>query len=177
MWPPRFPVRVDLLQAPQDLPGPRWPPPGGTRKRNRDPGTPGAAPPSPLLEAAAGAGATTARGLHPTQVDPPFPVRSLLLTFAYLIPMNFLGQLAAGTLLQERIRRRGVLVLSAPLSGPRILAARMTPFAVLAALVLVAATVARPRRLDGPSSVASPSSPSASPSRSCLASWRAANGN
>jgi ABC-type Na+ efflux pump permease subunit len=79
-------------------------------------------------------------GLTPSEVDPPFPVRSLLLTFAFLIPMNLVAQLYSGSLLADRTRDRGLILLSAPLSGPAILLGRTLPYALIAVLVVLVAS-------------------------------------
>lgn len=79
-------------------------------------------------------------GLKPSEVDPPFPVRSLLLTFAFLIPMNLVAQLYSGSLLADRTRDRGLILLSTPLSGPAILAGRTLPYALIAVLVVLVAS-------------------------------------
>lgn len=73
--------------------------------------------------------------LRPSEVEPPFPMRSLLLTFAYMVPMNLLGQTYSGALLSERVRGRGVMLLSAPASGATVLWGKSLPYA-LATLVL-----------------------------------------
>lgn len=74
--------------------------------------------------------------LVPGTVEPPFPMRSLLLTFVFLVPLNFIGQYYAGSLLQERTNQRGILLLSAPLTGPQILLGKSLPY--LAASLLFA---------------------------------------
>ncbi|MEK6975450.1 MAG: hypothetical protein AABY18_03810 [Candidatus Thermoplasmatota archaeon] len=79
-------------------------------------------------------------GLRPSEVDPPFPVRSLLLTFAFLIPMNLVAQLYSGSLLADRTRDRGLILLSTPLSGPAILLGRTLPYALIAVLVVLVAS-------------------------------------
>lgn len=87
--------------------------------------------------------------LTPGRVEPPFPMRSLLLTFVFLIPLNFVGQYYAGSLLQERTRHRGILLLSAPLTGPQILLGKSLPylgigliFALVGTLILQAGPLA-----------------------------------
>jgi ABC-type Na+ efflux pump permease subunit len=78
-------------------------------------------------------------GLLPGQVDPPFPIRSLLLTFAYVLPASLLAQVHAGDMHAERMRRRGLLLLASPLGPGRILLGKILPhaalFVVLAAIV------------------------------------------
>lgn len=67
-------------------------------------------------------------GLDPSQVTPPFPMKSLLYTFAYLIPLTFIGELYGGSIFAERVRSRGLLLLSSPLSGGRILLGKSLPY-------------------------------------------------
>jgi len=139
-----FPVDVDLLLAAQDLSATGTPIPSGG---------PVASPSISSGPAPAGSGdvlvgnasAPSPRlGLHPSQVDPPFPVRSLLLTFAFLIPMNLVAQLCAGSLLAERVRHRGLLLLTTPLPGRAILLGRVLPhLGITLGVVLVAGLAIR----------------------------------
>ncbi len=141
-----FPVRVDLLaENPATAPtggNPTGPGPSSEPTNPADPSDPdpGATDPGttdPVLVDAIEEGRL---GLHPSQVDPPFPVRSLLLTFAFLIPLNLIAQLQSGSLLADRTRHRGLILLSAPLSGPAILAGRTLPYVALALVVVAVAT-------------------------------------
>lgn len=75
--------------------------------------------------------------LLPSQISPPFPLESLLLTFAYLIPLTFVADLVAGSVFSERVRSRGLALLSAPVTPGRILAGKTLPY--LAATVGLAA--------------------------------------
>lgn len=70
-------------------------------------------------------------GLRPNEVDPPFPLRSLLLTFAYIVPLNFISELYSGSILAERIRMRGLPLLSSPHSGGQILLGKSLPYIIL----------------------------------------------
>jgi ABC-type Na+ efflux pump permease subunit len=95
------------------------------------------APPLPVPT-----GATPPRtDLRPNQVEPPFPVRSLLLSFAYVIPLNFVGQALAGTLLAERTRHRALLLFTTPHAPATLLAGRILPYLLAGAGVLVGATL------------------------------------
>lgn len=70
-------------------------------------------------------------GLRPNEVEPPFPLRSLLLTFAYIVPLNFIAELYSGSILQERVRQRGLPLLSSPYSGGQILLGKSLPYIAL----------------------------------------------
>lgn len=81
-----------------------------------------------------------ADAVAPGDIEPPFPARSLLLTFAYMVPMNFVAQLYAGALHAERTQAVGRILLSAPVAPTRILFGRSLPYALLALLIVVAAS-------------------------------------
>lgn len=135
-----FPVQVNILLEPQDLTATGQPVAGGGTEPDVEPG-PGPGPgDEPILVET-----TTAEArldLRPSEVDPPFPVRSLLLTFAFLIPMNLVAQLCAGSLLSERVRHRGLLLLATPMSGQRILLGRTLPHLAITLGVVVVAGLA-----------------------------------
>ncbi|WP_380678134.1 PrsW family intramembrane metalloprotease [Salinigranum sp. GCM10025319] len=76
----------------------------------------------------------------PADIDPPFPFGSLVLAFAFLVPMNFVIQAYGSTVLNERINRRGELLLVAPVSPAEIVAGKTLPY--LGAMVGVTALIA-----------------------------------
>jgi len=69
----------------------------------------------------------------PSSITPPFPFVSLLLAFAFLVPMNFLIQAYGSSILDERTNRRGEPLLVTPLSPAEIVAGKTLPYAVAAA--------------------------------------------
>jgi ABC-type Na+ efflux pump permease subunit len=83
----------------------------------------------------------TASG-SPADISPPFPFESLVLAFAFLVPMNFVVQAYGSTMLGERINRRGELLLVAPVSPASIVAGKTLPYlggsiALVAAVALL----------------------------------------
>ena len=64
----------------------------------------------------------------PADVRPPFPFASLVLAFAFLVPMNFVVQAYGSTMLNERINRRGELLLVAPVSPGDIVLGKTLPY-------------------------------------------------
>ncbi|MEK6984919.1 MAG: hypothetical protein AABX89_00865 [Candidatus Thermoplasmatota archaeon] len=130
-----FPLLVNLLAAPR---APTFGEPSATAAP--DSTTPTAPVADPVLEAAPPESRTL--DVRPRDVSPPFPVQSLLLTFAFLIPMNLVAQMHAATLLGERTRHRTVLLLSSPLRPWQILAGRTIPYLALGLLSWGAAAVA-----------------------------------
>ncbi|MGM0447659.1 MAG: PrsW family intramembrane metalloprotease [Methanobacteriota archaeon] len=71
----------------------------------------------------------------PGSIVPPFPFTSLLLAFAFLVPMNFLIQAYGSSILDERTNRRGEPLLVTPLSPAEIVAGKTLPYAAAAAVV------------------------------------------
>jgi ABC-type Na+ efflux pump permease subunit len=133
-----FPVQVHLALEPQDLSSTGAVSAGGGTSPGSTGGT-GEGSARPLVEDVA---VEPQLGLRPSEVEPPFPVRSLLLTFAFLIPMNLVAQLSAGSLMAERVRRRGLLVLTTPLSSGQVLLGRTLPHLALSLGILVVAGAA-----------------------------------
>ncbi|WP_435129804.1 ABC transporter permease [Halobaculum sp. D14] len=79
----------------------------------------------------------------PAEISPPFPFASLVLAFAFLVPMNFVIQAYGSTILNERVNRRGELLLVAPVSKLDIVAGKTLPYVAvsLVATAVIAAAV------------------------------------
>ena len=75
----------------------------------------------------------------PGSISPPFPFQSLLLAFLFVVPMNFVIQAYGSTIMDERIKRRGELLLVSPASSREIVAGKTLPY--LAALVAIAVAI------------------------------------
>ena len=85
---------------------------------------------------------TGAASGSPAEISPPFPFSSLLLAFVFLIPMNFIIQAYGGSILNERINRRGELLLVAPLSRVDIVAGKTLPYLAVATAAITAISLA-----------------------------------
>jgi ABC-type Na+ efflux pump permease subunit len=67
----------------------------------------------------------------PADISPPFPFGSLVLAFVFFVPMNFVIQPYGSSILDERINRRGELLLVAPVSPGAIVAGKTLPYLTL----------------------------------------------
>ncbi|MDG5776668.1 PrsW family intramembrane metalloprotease [Haloarculaceae archaeon H-GB1-1] len=76
----------------------------------------------------------------PSDIQPPFPFRSLVLAFVFVLPLNFIIQAYGSTMLSERIKRRGELLLVAPVSRGDIIVGKTLPY--FAAAIGIAAVIA-----------------------------------
>nr|WP_081661641.1 PrsW family intramembrane metalloprotease [Halopiger djelfimassiliensis] len=87
----------------------------------------------------------------PSSLSPPFPFRSLVLAFLFVVPMNVVIQAYGSTIMNERIKRRGELLLVSPASRHEIVAGKTLPYLFGLVGVVVGTAVA----IDGgPLSVA-----------------------
>jgi ABC-type Na+ efflux pump permease subunit len=64
----------------------------------------------------------------PSDISPPFPFRSLVLAFVFVLPLNFVIQAYGSTILSERINRRGELLLVAPVSREDLISGKTLPY-------------------------------------------------
>ena len=81
---------------------------------------------------------TSTTGSNPSDLRPPFPFESLLISFAFLVPMNFVIQTYASSIIDERLNRRGELLLVAPVSPYDIVAGKTLPY-MLALIGIISA--------------------------------------
>ncbi|GAD53592.1 hypothetical protein MBEHAL_2352 [Halarchaeum acidiphilum MH1-52-1] len=85
----------------------------------------------------AGSGARSAPSNTPGSLAPPFPLQSLLLAFAFLLPLNVVIQSYGSSVLDERIDRRGEPLLVSPASRADIVVGKALPYLAGAVLVTV----------------------------------------
>nr|WP_250139594.1 PrsW family intramembrane metalloprotease [Halosolutus amylolyticus] len=64
----------------------------------------------------------------PGSISPPFPFESLVLAFLFVVPMNFVIQAYGSTIVDERVKRRGELLLVSPASRYEIVAGKTLPY-------------------------------------------------
>lgn len=76
----------------------------------------------------------------PAEIDPPFPFEPLILAFLFVVPMNFVIQAYGSTIINERLNRRGELLLVTPASPAEIVTGKTLPY--LGALVGLTALIA-----------------------------------
>jgi len=76
----------------------------------------------------------------PGDISPPFPFGSLLLAFLFIVPMNFVIQAYGSTIMDERLNRRGELLLVSPVTRIDIIAGKTLPYFLALAGITVAIT-------------------------------------
>ncbi|MFB6154199.1 MAG: ABC transporter permease subunit [Halodesulfurarchaeum sp.] len=78
----------------------------------------------------------------PSSLSPPFPLRSLLLAFVFLLPLNVIIQAYGSSIVEERIDRRGEPLLVSPVSRGDIVLGKTLPYLLLAIAITVAIALA-----------------------------------
>lgn len=73
----------------------------------------------------------------PGGLTAPFPVRSLLLAFVFVLPLNVVIQAFGSSIMAERLDRRGEALLVAPISRYAVVAGKTLPY-FLSAMVVAA---------------------------------------
>lgn len=78
----------------------------------------------------------------PSELVPPLPFESLLVAFALLIPLNFISQVYASSMVAERTKRRGEMLLVSPATRYEIVGGKTLPYFVIASGIIAGALVA-----------------------------------
>jgi len=64
----------------------------------------------------------------PSQLSPPLPFDSIILIFVFIFPLYFTSQFFMMSIMNERIERKGEILLSTPLSTSSIIIGKLLPY-------------------------------------------------
>ncbi|MFA5331093.1 MAG: ABC transporter permease [Methanoregula sp.] len=64
----------------------------------------------------------------PDQLSPPLPFDSIILVFIFIFPLYFTSQFFMMSIMNERIERRGEVLLSVPVKTPVLILGKMLPY-------------------------------------------------
>jgi ABC-type Na+ efflux pump permease subunit len=67
----------------------------------------------------------------PSQITPPLPFDAIVLVFIFIFPLYFTSQFYMMSVMNERIERRGEILLSSPLRPSAIVIGKMLPYLVV----------------------------------------------
>ncbi|WFN33771.1 PrsW family intramembrane metalloprotease [Methanogenium sp. S4BF] len=67
----------------------------------------------------------------PSQLTPPLPFDAIVLVFVFIFPLYFTSQFYMMSVMNERIERRGEILLSSPLRPSAIIIGKMLPYLVV----------------------------------------------
>ncbi|MDE4908070.1 PrsW family intramembrane metalloprotease [Methanogenium marinum] len=71
----------------------------------------------------------------PSQLTPPLPFDAIVLVFVFIFPLYFTSQFYMMSVMNERIERRGEILLSSPLRPSAIVIGKMLPYLVVMIVV------------------------------------------
>ncbi len=73
----------------------------------------------------------------PSHFNPPIPFKSVVLSFIFIFPIYFIAQFFSSSIMEERVKRKGELLLVSPVKPYEIVIGKFLPY-LLITLVLVA---------------------------------------
>jgi len=71
----------------------------------------------------------------PAQLSPPLPFDSIILIFVFIFPLYFTSQFFMMSIMNERIERKGELLLSAPVKTSTIIIGKMLPYFLMMLII------------------------------------------
>ncbi len=77
----------------------------------------------------------------PSHFNPPFPFKSVVLSFLFIFPIFFIAQLFSSSIMEERVRRKGELLLVSPLSSYKIVFGKLLPYLLISLVMMAGITV------------------------------------
>ncbi len=78
----------------------------------------------------------------PSHFNPPLPFKSVVLSFIFIFPIYFIAQFYSSSIMEERVKRKGELLLVSPVSSYHIVLGKLIPY-LLASIALVAVMTLR----------------------------------
>jgi len=73
----------------------------------------------------------------PSHLSPPIPFKSVVLSFLFIFPIYFIAQFFSSSIMEERIKRKGELLLVSPVKSYQIVLGKLLPY-LLGSILLVA---------------------------------------
>jgi len=73
----------------------------------------------------------------PSQLSPPIPFESVLLSFMFIFPMYFITQFYSASIMSERVNRRCELLLASPVRRSEIVIGKMLPYLAITLVTVI----------------------------------------
>jgi len=84
---------------------------------------------------------TMGRFKTPSQLSPPLPFDSIILIFVFVFPLYFTSQFFMMSIMNERIERKGEVLLSTPVASSSIILGKMIPYFIGMVAICTALTL------------------------------------
>lgn len=72
----------------------------------------------------------------PSHFNPPIPFKSVVLSFIFIFPIYFIAQFYSSSIMEERVKRRGELLLVSPLSPYQIVLGKLLPYLFITLVIV-----------------------------------------
>ncbi len=77
----------------------------------------------------------------PSHFNPPIPFKSVVLSFIFIFPIYFIAQFYSSSIMGERVKRKGELLLVSPVSSYEIVTGKLLPYLLITLALVTAITV------------------------------------
>lgn len=77
----------------------------------------------------------------PSHFNPPVPFRSVVMSFLFIFPIFFIAQLYSSSIMEERVKRKGELLLASPVRPYEIVIGKLIPYLLIILVLMVAIIV------------------------------------
>jgi len=77
----------------------------------------------------------------PSLMNPPIPLAQVIITFLYVVPVFFISLFFTSSFTEEKVSRKLVVLLSAPVTRLQVIIGKMLPYLVYSILVIIVVTL------------------------------------
>ncbi len=77
----------------------------------------------------------------PSHFAPPIPFKSVILSFLFIFPIYFIAQFFSSSIMEERVKRKGELLLVSPAKPYEIVTGKLLPYLLITLAMVAAITV------------------------------------
>lgn len=77
----------------------------------------------------------------PSLFEPPLPISQILLSFLYVLPLFFISIFFTSSFMEEKVSRRLIVLMSAPVSPADVIAGKLLPYLLLSLAITAALTL------------------------------------
>lgn len=78
----------------------------------------------------------------PSLMNPPIPLAQVIITFLYVVPVFFISLFFTSSFTEEKVSRKLIVLLSAPVTRLQVIIGKMLPYLVYSIIVIIGVTLA-----------------------------------
>jgi hypothetical protein len=77
----------------------------------------------------------------PSLMNPPIPLAQVIITFLYVVPVFFISLFFTSSFTEEKVSRKLIILLSAPVTRLQVILGKMLPYLVYSIFIIIAITL------------------------------------